>query len=337
MKERFRFFNYIKRIAFSNLFDSLITLSIIFVVTVCATLILKWTLFEAQWGVVSRNLPLYAFGLFPADQRWRPTLWLLSIASLSLITLFGPRSHLIRKHLSLAWIGIIPLGIGLLAGGLGLMSVASRHWGGVTLTILLMTCSSLLAFPIGLLLAIGRQSDLPLIRYLSAIYIDALRAVPLISILFFGQLLIPLFLPFGLEINRVLRAVFAFSLFVSAYVAEDIRGGLQSIPKSQIEAAKALGLSKLQITQNIILPQAITIALPSLTNQAIGLLQNTSLMSLLGLVELLGISRSILANPAFIGRYIEVYVWLAVIYWFICTAMALLARHIEKEMIIEKN
>tara|TARA_Y100001968_G_C19441874_1_gene762984 strand:- start:3031 stop:3756 length:726 start_codon:yes stop_codon:yes gene_type:complete len=239
--------------------------------------------------------------------------------------------------LPLAWLGIIPIGISLLAGGLVILPVPSRYWGGLTLTIILMSCSALIAFPMGIVLALGRQSKLKLIKYLSAVYIDAMRAIPLIAILFFGQLLIPLFLPVGVEVSRVFRAILAFSLFVSAYVAEDIRGGLQAIPGNQTEAAEALGLSKVQVTKFIILPQALIIAIPALTNQAVGLLQNTSLMSILGLVELLGISRSLLANPDFIGLYTEVYVWLAAMYWVVCTFMALLARHIEQNIRIKET
>ena len=182
------------------------------------------------------------------------------------------------------------------------------------------------------MLAIGRQSSLPVLRYASAVYIEAMRAVPLIAVLFFGQLLIPLFLPVGVELNRVLRAVIAFAVFAAAYIAEDVRGGLQAIPPTQIEAAAVLGLSPRQSMQLVVLPQALRIALPALTNQAVGLLQNTSLLAILGLVELLGISRSLLANPAFIGRYLEVYVWLAGVYWLVCTAMALLARHLEIQL-----
>ena len=159
-----------------------------------------------------------------------------------------------------------------------------------------------------------------------------MRSIPLIAVLFFGQLLIPLFLPVDLEVNRVLRAILAFAFFAAAYIAEDVRGGLQSISGTQQEAASVLGLSKRQTVQYIMLPQALRIALPALTNQAIGLLQNTSLMAILGLVELLGISRSLLANPAFIGRYLETYLWLAAVYWFVCTAMALLARDLEKQL-----
>ena len=159
-----------------------------------------------------------------------------------------------------------------------------------------------------------------------------MRAVPLIAVLFFGQLLIPLFLPLGIEIDRVWRAIFAFTLFVSAYIAEDIRGGLQAIPNTQIESAYSLGLNKFQIIRFILIPQSLRIALPALTNQVIGLFQNTSLMSILGLVELLGIGRSILANPKFIGQYIEVYIWLASVYWLICTIMALVAKYLEKRL-----
>ena len=213
------------------------------------------------------------------------------------------------------------------AGGWAGASRGPRHWGGLTLTLLLTAGSGLLALPLGVLLALGRRSDLPVLRWSSTAYIELMRAVPLIAVLFFGQLLIPLFLPPGLEINRVLRAVLAFAFFAAAYIAEDVRGGLQSIPPTQREAAVVLGLSPLQTLQLVVLPQALRVALPSLTNQAVGLLQNTSLMAILGLVELLGISRSLLANPAFIGRYLEVYLWLAAVYWLACTAMALLARH----------
>ena len=164
-----------------------------------------------------------------------------------------------------------------------------------------------------------------------------MRAVPLIAVLFFGQLLIPLFLPVGIEIERVWRAIIAFTLFVSAYIAEDIRGGLQSIPKNQIESAKSLGLNKFQINIFILIPQALRVALPAVTNQLIGLFQNTSLMSILGLMELLGVSRSILANPEFIGQYIEVYIWLASVYWLFCTTMAFVSKKLEQKMTINKG
>ena len=312
--------------------DRLITLVLLALLGWGGATVVHWLVIGADWSVVTTNLPLYALGSYPPDQRWRPLVWISALILLILFTLLGPRHGVLRRALPLVWIGMAPVGLWLLAGGLGLLPVASRDWGGLALTLLLTAGSGLLALPLGVLLALGRRSDLPVLRMSSTAYIELMRAVPLIAVLFFGQLLIPLFLPPGLEINRVLRAVLAFALFAAAYIAEDVRGGLQAIPPTQREAAAVLGLSPAQTLQLVVLPQAMRIALPALTNQAVGLLQNTSLMAILGLVELLGISRSLLANPAFIGRYLEVYLWLAAVYWLACTAMALLARHLEIQL-----
>jgi general L-amino acid transport system permease protein len=293
---------------------------------------LHWLWHGADWTVVVTNLPLYAVGSYPEAERWRPLLCIVAVVVLIVITLLGPRLGGWRRSLPLFWSAMAPLGIWLLAGGLGLSPVGTQSWGGFSLTLLLTAGSGLLALPLGVLLALGRRSDLPVLRGGSTAYIELMRAIPLIAVLFFGQLLIPLFLPPGVEINRVLRAVVAFALFAAAYIAEDVRGGLQAIPPTQREAAAVLGLSPRQSLQLVVLPQALRVALPSLTNQAVGLLQNTSLMAILGLVELLGISRSLLANPAFIGRYLEVYICLAAVYWLACTAMALLARHLEIQL-----
>ena len=329
-------FKNLKKTIFLNLFNTIITIVTILFVSVACFNTSSWLLFKANWKVVASNLPLFAFGSYPAGEQWRPATWIAILISLCIFTLLGPEWKWLRKKLLCAWIGTIPLGLYLLYGGLGLSPIMSRHWGGLTLTILLTVCSSILSLPFGVVLALCRQSSLPLIQKLSSTYIDVIRAIPLIAVLFFGQLLIPLFLPVGLEIDRVWRAIFAFTLFVSAYIAEDIRGGLQSIPKTQIEAAKSLGLNQYQIIKFILIPQAFRIALPALTNQSIGLFQNTSLMAILGLVELLGVGRSILANPKFIGQYIEVYVWLACVYWMVCTIMAVLARHLEQRMTLNQ-
>ena len=295
-----------------------------------------WLVRQADWSVVTGNLPLFAIGGYPAASRWRPILWLGLLVLLTIFTLAQPfllrrGLHLNSALLSWSWLLMMPLGLWLLAGGGVLDPVPSRLWGGLVLTLLLTLFSGLIALPFGVLLALGRCSDLTTARQLSRIYIDGMRSVPLIAVLFFGQLLLPLFLPVQIEINRVLRAVVAFALFAAAYVAEDVRGGLQAVPPTQFEAAAALGLGPWQIQRLVILPQALRIAVPALTNQAVGLLQNTSLMAILGLVELLGISQSLLANPAYIGRHLEVYVWLAGLYWLLCTAMALMARQFERQ------
>ena len=337
MRNRYNQIKNLKRVAFSNKVDSIVSLIIICIGITTLGIFSKWMIFSANWSVVSLNLPLFLFGSFPNDQLWRPGLWISLFAIFSLITLWGPQWSWLRKSLPLLWVSYAPLGILLLAGGIGLSPVESQNWGGLTLTILLTSCSAILSLPLGIALALGRQSTLPIVKSLSSFYIDIMRSIPLIAVLFFGQLLIPLFLPVGLEIDRVSRAIIAFTLFVSAYIAEDVRGGLQSISRTQKEAGEVLGLHPFQITYLIILPQALRVALPSLTNQAVGLLQNTSLMAILGLVELLGVGRSILANPEFIGRYIEVYLLLAAIYWIVGTLIALIARHLEQQMTLEKK
>ncbi len=254
------FLQKLKRNLFSNLFNTVISLFIIFIICLVCLNTFKWLLFNANWEVITLNLPLYAFGSFPAEEQWRPTTWLISLLCLTTITLWGPKWKWLRKNLLIAWVGTIPLGLYLLYGGIGLSPIMSRHWGGLTLTILLTVCSSLFSLPFGIILALCRHSSLPLIKKISASYIDVMRAVPLIAVLFFGQLLIPLFLPVGIEVDRVWRAIFSFTLFVSAYIAEDIRGGLQAIPNTQIEAANSLGLNQYQIIQFILIPQALRIA-----------------------------------------------------------------------------
>ena len=312
--------------------DRWLTLTLLVLIGWAGWSCLHWLWHGADWMVVTTNLPLYAVGSYPEDQHWRPLLCIAAVVVLIVITLVGPRQGGWRRAMPLLWSGMAPLGLWLLAGGLGLAPVGTQSWGGFSLTLLLTAGSGMLALPFGVLLALGRRSDLPVLRGSSTAYIELMRAVPLIAVLFFGQLLIPLFLPPGIELNRVLRAVVAFALFAAAYIAEDVRGGLQAIPPTQREAAMVLGLSPRQTLQLVVLPQAFRVALPALTNQAVGLLQNTSLMAILGLVELLGISRSLLANPEFIGRYLEVYIWLAAVYWLACTAMALLARHLEIQL-----
>ncbi len=332
---RIKFQNIFKQMAkglASNKNDLLISLIISLLIAWVLFKSLFWVLNDASWGVITENIGVFTFGSYPLDETWRPITWISILVILTLLTLSLPRSRKLRKILPTVWILMVPIGVVLLSGGFVLKPVNSSHWGGLTLTLLLTACSGAIALPLGIILAIGRQSRLFIITKLCGGYIDVMRSIPLIAVLFFGQLLIPLFLPVDLEINRVLRAIFAFAFFAAAYIAEDIRGGLQSISKTQEEAAYVLGLNKRQTIQYILLPQALRIALPSLTNQAVGLIQNTSLMAILGLVELLGISRSLLANPEFIGRHLETYLWLGLIYWVICTAMALLSRNLEKQL-----
>jgi general L-amino acid transport system permease protein len=234
------------------------------------------------------------------------------------------------RWLSFAWFLSFFIVLWLLTGGFVLREISTNDWGGLLLTLFMAIISIILSFPIGVLLALGRQSSLPVVRWFSILYIELVRGVPLISILFMGQVMIPLFLPEGVRPDRVLRAIVGLTLFSSAYLAENVRGGLQSIPRGQTEAANALGLSIPLVLGLIILPQALKISIPAIVGQFISLFQDTTLLSIVGVVELLGISNSIRSNPQFLGTYAEVYLFIGVIYWVFCYAMSLGSRRLEQ-------
>ncbi|HEY9878479.1 MAG TPA: amino acid ABC transporter permease [Leptolyngbyaceae cyanobacterium] len=234
--------------------------------------------------------------------------------------------------LSLAWGLSFFIALWLMAGGLGLPTVGTTNWGGLLLTLFMSLVSIVLSFPFGVLLALGRQSPLPLIRWLSTLYIEVVRGVPLISILFIGLIMIPLFLPSNIRLDLVLRATLGLTLFTAAYLAETIRGGLQAIPKGQYEAASSLGLSTPLSLALIVLPQALKISIPAIVGLFISLLQDTTLVAIVGLFDLLGISRSILANPQYIGRYAEVYLFIGLMYWVFCYAMSQGSRKLEAQL-----
>ncbi|MBV6624102.1 MAG: amino acid ABC transporter permease [Rivularia sp. (in: Bacteria)] len=233
----------------------------------------------------------------------------------------------ISASLAFAWLLSFPIVLYLISGGLGLRSVSSSDWNGLLLTLLMAAISIVLSFPIGILLALGRTSNLPVVKWFSILYIEIIRGLPLIGILFLAQVMLPLFLP--IRLDRVLRGVAGLILFSAAYMAENVRGGLQSVPKGQVEAAKVLGLNPALVLLLIVLPQALRAVIPAIVGQFIGLFKDTSLLSLVGLLELTGIARSILAQPEFLGRYAEVYLFIGLIYWIFCYAMSLLSRRLE--------
>ena len=238
------------------------------------------------------------------------------------------------------WLTLVPLiwpvlylfGMVLINGGLGLMRVAPSEWGGLLLTLLTSSFAILLCFPIGVLLALGRRSDLPLLRWGSVLYIEFIRGAPLITLLFLGQNIIGFLLPGGLAPERVWRAAWVLTFFAAAYLAEAVRSGLAAVPSGQLEAARSLGLSLPRALQHVVLPQALRVALPAMVGQFISLLQDTTLLSLIGLMELLGTARTVMANPAFLGRNGEVYLTLAVLFWCCCAALGLGSRALEQRL-----
>jgi general L-amino acid transport system permease protein len=293
-----------------------------------------------SWGIGARaqrrlGLALLVlpplFALFPNSLQSLPMLLALSVLGLiGYLAATTLASTLIRRVLTIGWVIYIPLCY-LLIRGIDpvLPEVGSNLWGGLLLTLLLTAVGIVLSFPLGVLLALGRRSQLPVIRWFCVAYIEVIRGVPLITVLFMAQLVLPLFLPSGLEIDRVVRAMAGITLFSAAYVAENVRGGLQNIPRGQFEAADALGLSAYQKMTLVVLPQAIRTVMPILVGQFIGLFKDTSLVTIVSLLDLLGIANTVLAQPQFIGTQREVYFFIAVIYWVLSFVMSALSKRLE--------
>jgi len=246
---------------------------------------------------------------------------------------WGPRvPSPARRLLPLAWPLLYLFGMVLINGGLGLMPVPPSEWGGLLLTLIEASFAILLCFPLGILLALGRRSELPLLRWGSVLYIEFIRGAPLITLLFLGQNILGFLLPGGLAPERVWRAAWVLTFFAAAYVAEAVRSGLVAMPPGQLEAARSLGLSLPQALIRVVLPQALRVALPATVGQFITLLQDTTLLSLIGLLDLLGTARTVMANPAFLGKNAEVYLVLAVLFWCCCAALGLGSRALETRL-----
>jgi len=275
----------------------------------------------------------WLLGLSPAVQ----LRWVAMVAVLVLMRWlagrFGPQLPAPLKRLLPLGLPLLYLvGMVLIAGGLGLVSVSPSEWGGLLLTLLQSSFAILLCFPLGLLLALGRRSELPLLRWGSVLYIEFIRGAPLITLLFLGQNMLGFLLPGGLAPERVWRAAWVLTLFAAAYLAEAVRSGLAAVPRGQLEAARSLGMSMPQAFASVVLPQALRVALPSMVGQFISLLQDTTLLSLIGLMELLGTARTVMANPAFLGHNGEVYFTLAVLFWCCCAALGLGSRALERRL-----
>jgi general L-amino acid transport system permease protein len=321
---------WLRRNLFSTWYNSLLTVACLWFLFFICQNVLNWVITQAQWQVISVNLHLFFVGRFPQQLYWR--IWLILAIIILLAGLSWKSPKKIRSWLSLAWLLSFPIFLWLIGGGLGLKTVETSLWNGLLLTLLMAVVSIVLSFPIGVMLALGRQSRLPVVRWFCILYIEIIRGLPLIGILFLAQVMLPLFLPPELRLDRVLRAIAGLVLFSAAYLAENVRGGLQSVPRGQVEAAKALGLNTFFVLVLIVLPQALRAVIPAIVGQFIGLFKDTSLLALVGLVELTGIARSILAQPQFLGRYAEVYLFVGLIYWLFCYCMSLASRRLERKL-----
>jgi general L-amino acid transport system permease protein len=244
------------------------------------------------------------------------------------------RAWIPRRPLVWAWALSLPLAFLLLNGiaGTPLPSISTNAWGGLLLTVLLATVGIVLSFPLGVLLALGRRSELPAVRMLATGYIELIRGVPLVTILFMADLILPLFLPGEWRLDRVARAMGGITLFSAAYVAENVRGGLQAIPTGQIEAAQALGLNGVQTNLFIVLPQALRSVIPANVGLFISLLKDTTLVTVIGLLEILGIGRAVLAQSESFGAHLEVYAFVAAVFFVLCYAMSQASYRLERAL-----
>lgn len=284
----------------------------------------------ACWAFIGQKYRLMLFGLYPYDEQWRPLIAAIMLISMIVMSCM---QRFWNKSLLYIWVGgLISVAVLMWGGILGLRYVEDTLWGGLPLTLILSTFGIAIAFPFGLLLALGRRSRMPAIKTICVLYIELIRGVPLISMLFMSSVMLPLFLPEGFSIDKLLRAQIAIILFAAAYLAEVVRGGLQAIPKGQYEGADSLGLSFYQKSRLIILPQALKIVIPPLVSLFIAVFKDTSLVVIIGIYDLMQSTKVSLTDPAWRGFSIEAYIFVSAIYFVFCYSMSKYSRKLEERL-----
>jgi general L-amino acid transport system permease protein len=335
---------WMKQNLFSNMFNTLLTLLILSLFWFSIIPFLKWAFIDsfwlptancrestgACWSIISSNYKMILFGFYPQDILWRP---ITAICILITLLFISRNRNNWNAFLVYAWlISLVVMGTLLKGGIFGLVTVDIEKWGGIILTLLLSVFGLTAAYPLGVILALGRQSRMPMIKTFCIFYIEFIRGVPLISLLFMSSVVFPLFLPEGVSINAVLRAQVAIIIFTAAYIAEVVRGGLQGMNKGQYEAADSLGLNYSQTMRLIILPQALKIVIPPSVSILISAFKDTSLVVIIGLYDLLKTTKSTLSEPRWNGFSTEAYIFLAIIYFICCFFMSTYSRKLEKEL-----
>ncbi|BCR23631.1 amino acid ABC transporter permease [Aquipseudomonas alcaligenes] len=332
---------------FSNWFNTLLTLLAIYLVWLIVPPLLQWAVFQADWTGTTRadctsegacwvfikqRFDQFMYGFYPEELRWRVdlTVWLVVIGAAPLFVPMMPRKALY----GLVFLVAYPLlAFWLLHGGfLGLSEVETSQWGGLMLTLVIAAVGIAGALPLGILLALGRRSKMPAIRVICVTFIEFWRGVPLITVLFMSSVMLPLFLPEGLSIDKLLRALIGVILFQSAYIAEVVRGGLQAIPKGQYEAAAAMGLGYWRMMGLVILPQALKLVIPGIVNTFIALFKDTSLVIIIGLFDLLNSIKQATTDPAWLGMATEGYVFAALVFWIFCFGMSRYSMRLERKL-----
>ncbi len=342
------FINTVRSNLFNNVFNSAVTLLLGMLLVYAVSHLWGWGIHHAIWvadaeqcnaargtgacwGVITEKYRVIIFGRYPFEEQWRPfaaTLLLMALLLASCMRLFW------KPWLGALWLGVLAVFFTLMHGGVfGLSVVTTDQWGGLPLTILLASLSVVGAFPLSILLALGRISALPIIRTLCTIYVELIRGVPLISVLFMASFLFPLFMPEGFSIDVLLRVLVAMILFAAAYLAEVIRGGLQAIPRGQYEAASSLGLTYWQMQRKIILPQALATVVPGIMNNFISTFKDTSLVTIVSLYELTGsLDLAVNSDPNWMAYKLEGYLFIAAIYFGFCFSLSRYSQWVERQV-----
>jgi general L-amino acid transport system permease protein len=328
---------------FSTWYNSLLTLVTLYALWKIIPPFIRWAFIDslwtstgeacqtvdgACWSIIPANIRFIMFGFYPYGEQWRPAIAVVALVSLLVYSQFRFNW---KKRLIYIWLfGLISMGVLMRGGIFGLSPVESTKWGGLPLTLLLAVFGLTAAYPLGIVLALGRQSRMPAVKSLCVIYIELIRGVPLISLLFMSSVVFPLFLPEGVTVNKILRAQAAIILFTAAYIAEVVRGGLQGMSQGQYEAAESLGLKYHQTMRLIILPQALKIVIPPSVSILISAFKDTSLVVIIALYDLLKTTQSVLGDPRWMGFSAEAYIFLAVIYFVCCFYMSNFSRKLER-------
>ncbi len=289
----------------------------------------------ACWAWVDQRIDQFLYGFYTAEQTWRVDVAvLLLIPALAPLLFEGVPFARQLRWFSLAYPVVASF---LLVGGIGLEGVPTDQFGGFMLNLTVGLAGIVLSLPIGILLALGRRSRLPIIRMLCIGFIEIVRGVPLITLLFVSNIILPIFLPPDVTVDSLIRVIVMVTAFASAYMAEVIRGGLQAIPRGQYEAAQALGLRYWQSMGLIVLPQALKISIPGIVNTFIGLFKDTTLVIIIGLFDILGIGNAMVAHPDWQGLSTEAYVFIALFFFVACFSMSRYSIHLEKRLDTERR
>jgi len=330
----------------SNWFNAVLSLLIIFVLIQNIPPLLNWLFFDANfvgetkeectgsgacWIFVKIWFPRFIYGLYPNAESWRINLTFLMLIALVISGFFAPPK--IKKYIIIFLLFVFPfIAINLISGGnFGLEWVETTAWGGLSLTFIISIFALLFCFPVGMFLALGRRSSAPVIRYSSIGFIEFWRGVPLITVLFMASVMMPMFLPDGTYMDKLVRVIIAITLFEAAYMAEVIRGGLQALPRGQYDAGKSLGMGYWRMHLLVILPQALKLVIPGIANTFLALVKDTPLILVVGLLELVGMIDMAKSNPDWLGFATEGYIFAGIVFWIICYSMSRYSQFLERK------